>query len=155
MSRIEREHITMKPRWYFVVGSVSMVAGVAGLTIGAVFLINLMFFLLRQHGPNGQWRLEQMLGSFPLWIPLLAVGGIGLGVRMLKKFDFSYKKNFFFVVIGFVSAIVLAAYLIDVIGINDRWSRQGPMRRFYQQIGTQSGSFPKGQGQGQGRTGQK
>lgn len=139
----------MKPRWYFVLGSLLMMAGFVSLTIGAVFLTNITLFLLRQHGPMGQWRLQTMLDSFPLWVPLLAVAGITLGIVMLRKYDFSYKKNFWLIVAGFIVSIVLAGYILNYLGLNDTWFRQGPMRRFYRQIEGQNEITPHRPGRGQ------
>ena len=123
--------ISMKPRWYFFVGSIFMMLGVVGLSIGAVFLANLTFFLLRSHGPMGQWRLQSMLTSFPWWIPSLAVFGIILGILLFKKYDFSYKKNFSLIVIGFIVSILLSAAILDYSGLNDIWFKRGPMKQFY------------------------
>ena len=148
MAKVKSNEISMKPRWYFVLGSLFMVAGIVGISIGAVFLTNITLFLLRQHGPMGEWRLQSMIQSFPLWVPLLAVVGIFFGIVLLRKYDFSYKKNFLMVIIGFILSIVLTAFLMDFMGLNDIWARQGPMRRFYQSIDGKNITLPNGQGQG-------
>lgn len=132
MTQIATGNIQMKPRWFFVLGSVSMMLGLVSASIGAIFLMNLMFFSLRQHGPMGEWRLQLMMESFPWWVLILAIGGILSGIYLLKKYDFSYKKNFSLIAGVFIIAIILAAFLIDLTGINDLWFRQGPMRKFYQ-----------------------
>lgn len=132
MTKITIGAINMKPRWFFMLGSVSMVLGLVSASIGAIFLMNLIFFSLRQHGPMGEWRLQLMMKSFPWWILLLAIGGVVSGIYLLKKYDFSYKKNFSLIASVFVITIILAAFLIDLTGINDLWFKQGPMRRFYQ-----------------------
>jgi len=134
MTKVKSREITMRPRWHFVIGSVFMVFGLGAISIGVVFLTNVMLFLIRRHGPNGQWRLQQLLDSFPRWIPLLAIIGTVCGIRMLRAYDFSYKKNFVTISIGFIFVIVLTAFGIDYLGLNEYWSRRGPMRRFYQQI---------------------
>lgn len=146
MTKVKDNRINMKPRWYFILGSVLVFAGLIGSSIGAIFLTNISLFLLRSCGNNSQWKLQLMLESFPWWVPLLAATGTLFGIRMLKKFDFSYKKNFLVIVIGFVVAILLAALLIDRLGLNDTWSRQGPMRRFYKQIEGQNFDFQRGRG---------
>jgi len=148
MAKVKSNEISMKPRWYFVLGSFFMVIGIVGISIGAVFFTNITLFLLRQHGPMGQWRLQSMIQSFPLWVPLLAMVGIVSGIVLLKKYDFSYKKNFLMVIIGFIISIVLTAFLLDFMGLNDVWARQGPMRRFYQSIDGKTIMPLKGQGQG-------
>ncbi|OGG11736.1 hypothetical protein A2Z00_01390 [Candidatus Gottesmanbacteria bacterium RBG_13_45_10] len=134
MDKVKSNRISIKPRWYFVLGSAITMIGVIGLSVGAIFLTNLTFFLLRTHGPMGQLRLEMMLASFPWWAPILAIVGIVLGIWMLKQYDFSYKKNFVLIVLGFIVSIVLAAFIIDRLGVNEMWSKRGPMRRLYQQM---------------------
>lgn len=84
-----------------------------------------------------------MIDRFPLWIPLLAIISIILGIWMLKKYDFSYKKNFWLIIIGFIISIILTAFALDYLGFNDAWSRKGPMRRFYQQLERQTLIIPK------------
>lgn len=155
MAKVKSNEIAMKPKWYFVIGSIFMFAGVVASSIGAVFLTNLSLFLLRQHGPRGQYKVQQMIESFPWWIPMLAVGGIILGVWMLRRYDFSYRKNFLLIASGFVLAILSTAFLIDVLGISNYWFKQGPMRRLYRQIEMQTDdtskkSIPE-RGQGRGR----
>ncbi len=134
MEKIRSGKVSMKPRWYFIVGSICTVLGILGMSIGAIFLTNISMFLLRQHGPMREWKLQLMLSSFPLWIPILASVGMVIGVLLLKRYDFSYKKNFRNVILSFISLVILAAFLIDILGLNDTWFRQGPMRGFYQSI---------------------
>jgi len=149
MAKVRSNEIVMKPRWYFVLGSLSLIIGLVGFSIATTFLINLIFFLLRQHGPMGEWRLQLMLSSFPVWVPLVAITGLIIGVLLLKKYDFSYKKNFWFVAVGFIISIVIAAIALDYFGFNDLWTKT-PMRRFYQQSENQDSMYPRGQGQGNG-----
>ncbi len=155
MEKVKSNEISMKPKWYFVVGSILTVTGLVGFSIGAVFLTNLTLFLLRRHGPMGQWRLEQLLTSMPIWIPILAVVCIVIGIWLLRKYDFSYKENFKLIIFGFILSVVLAAFVIDQLGLNDTWSRQGPMRRFYPRADEQGPLFQQdsvgGRGPGQGR----
>ena len=148
MSRIKRDHIAMKPRWYFVLGTTALIIGLVGLSIILIFLVNLTFFSLRTHGPMGDIRYQQILASFPWWIPLIVVVGLGLGIFLLKKYDFSYKKNFSFVILGFIAVILFSGIVADALGINTFLSRQGQMRRIYQQVENQNVSPRNGSGQG-------
>ena len=151
MAKVKSGKIAMKPRWYFVLGSLLMSLGIIGFSIGAIFLTNLSFFLLRQHGPMGEYRLQLMLNSFSWWIPFLAILGITIGVWLLKKYDFSYKNNFGLIAFVFVFSIIAAAFIIDFSGFNNIWSHQGPMRGFYQRLENQDSSLPARRGNGQGR----
>ena len=146
MAKIKSGQIAMKPRWYFVLGAVLSIVGLVSFGIVATFLTNLTMFLLRQHGPNGPWRLQQILESFPLWIPFVAIVGIALGVWMLKQYDFSYRKNFWLIVLAFILSIVIVAYFLDFTGLDNIWMRQGPMMRLYQNGEVQG--YRSGMGQG-------
>jgi hypothetical protein len=132
MLKIKSGQVKMKPRWYFVLGSIAMVSGLAGLTIASVFLIGLISFSLRTHGPMGPIRFQIMLNNFPLWAVGLATIGICVGVWMLKKYDFSYKKNFPLIIIGFILSIIIAGYIIDFVGINESLRRRERLRMLYQ-----------------------
>ncbi len=149
MEKINSEKITMRPRWYFILGTVLSLVGLVGSGLVAVFLTNLTIFLLKQHGPNGAWRLQQILESFPLWIPLLAVVGIVGGVSILKKYDFSYQKNFKSIVLMFISAILLVSFFLSYTGLDNLWMRQGPLHRFYEQNQAPNSS-PTFRGNGRG-----
>lgn len=145
MAKIAKNQITMKPKWYFIAGSLLMIVGLVGLSVVTVFLTNLTLFLLRKHGP-GVGRLQMMLETFPWWVPLLTIIGMVSGIWLLKKYDFSYKKNFLLILLAFVVSIILSGWLIDSFGFNEIWSRRGPMKRFYQQFEKQKNIFPKRRG---------
>jgi hypothetical protein len=93
--------------------------------------------------------LQQIIDSFPVWVPILAITGIVLGIWMLKKYDFSYKKNFWMIVILLVISIILTAFLLDLTGLDNLWMKRGPMQRFYRNLGAQS--YPGGMYPGGGR----
>lgn len=131
MEKILSNKIKMKPKWYFVLGSLLSVAGLSGLFVVATFSINILLFLAHKRG-LGIRRLEYMLESFPMWLPILAVFAIAGGIYMLKKFEFSYKANFKLVSLGFVLSIFTAALLIHLSGLNEVWSKRGPMKNFYE-----------------------
>jgi len=132
MDKVRTNEIQMKPKWHFWLGSSLMITGLISVSILAVFMTNLTLFLLKEHGPMGQWRLQQIIDSFPLWVPFLAIVSIGLGLLMLKKYDFSYKKNIWLTVLGFVVAIILTALILDYSGMDNIWKRRGPTNRLYQ-----------------------
>lgn len=130
MEKIENNEIKMKPKWYFVVGSILLFLGVLFSTISAVFVINLMLFLLRTHyGPMYQYRLNLILLNFPWWLIVIGVISIFLGIKLLKQYDFSYKKNFLLLVFSYLLIIFLTAYLIDYFNLNKFFYEKGFMRK--------------------------
>jgi len=133
MSKIEKGQVAMRPRWVFVAGTIALIAGVVGIYLLSVFLVSLVSFSLRTHGPMGEVRYQLLLSSFPWWAIGLAVAGLTLGIILLKRFDFSYKKHFVLVIFGFIVAVLISGWLADNLGIEKIWSKQGGMRRLYQQ----------------------
>lgn len=123
----------MKPRWYFILGSLGVFVGLMGIAIVSTFLVSLIAFSLRAHGPMGDQRFQQLLQGFPWWALGVALGGIVSGVFLLKKFDFSYKKNFPIIILIFIGSILIAGFAIDYLGLDSLWSRGRVMRGLYQQ----------------------
>ena len=132
MARIEHEHIAMKPKWLFALGSLAMGIGVAGSAIVAVFLVSLISFSLRTHGPMGDIRFQQLISNFPWWAPIVSFAGILIGIWLLRKYDFSYKRGFVTIALIFIFGIIASGFLIDYLGLEALWSRRGPMQRFYE-----------------------
>ncbi len=132
MSKIKKGQVKMKPKWIFVMGTVALVLGVIGAYTLSVFLVSLISFSLRSHGPMGVYRFQELLASFPVWAVGLAVVGLVLGVVLLKKFEFSYKKNFWFIVFTFIVAVLISGWLLNYLGIDGLWTKQGQMKKMYQ-----------------------
>ncbi|MCX6793390.1 MAG: hypothetical protein NTY12_05235 [Candidatus Falkowbacteria bacterium] len=140
---IKSGEIKMKPRWYFLLGSLAMVIGLIALVILLIFLVSLIAFSLRTHGPMGELRYQELVSSFPGWAPILALAGLYFGAKVFKKFDFSYKKNFLSVVIAVVAIIIISGWLINYLGLDNIWLKRGPLKGMYQQY---DGGMMRGSG---------
>lgn len=132
MKKIKSGQIAMKPKWYFLLGSFSLFVFLFGLSILSVFLISLITFSLKTHGPMGSVRYQQIITNFPWWAVIIAITGLGGAIVLLKKFDFSYKKNFALIILIFIAAVIIAGISIDLLNLDSLWMKRGPMRRFYQ-----------------------
>lgn len=155
MDQVTGGQISMRPKWYFVLGSIASFLGMVGISVGIIFLLHISIFLVRSHGPMSAFRLETMVRNFPVWIPLAALGLTIAGIFLLKRYDFSYRTNFWAVVSGFLASLLIASILIDITGIGDAWVRRGPMRRYFQEKQEQlyrqdSFDVPRGNGKGEG-----
>jgi hypothetical protein len=132
MSAIKKEQVTMKPKWHFVLGSVLMTGGLTGLAILSIFFISVISFSFRTHGGMGSMmRYERFLTSFPWGAVVVATIGVGLGSWLLKKYDFSYKRNFPLLIISALVAILFAGWLVNYTGLDALWMKKGPMKDFY------------------------
>ena len=118
MRHIAQKKVMIKPRWFFLLGSLLLSGGFLGISILALFLFNLSFFLLLSHGPRAEWRVQLMLEAFPWYIPVLGFFALIGGIWFLKKYDFSYKHNFKFISLGFIFTIIVFAILIYKTIIN-------------------------------------
>ena len=130
MEKIKNDEIKMKPKYYFFIGSLFSFIGLVASIVTSIFLISVLSFSLRSHGPMGEVRLSLMLESFPIWIPIIAMLGIIFGIYMLRQYEFSYKSNFWKIIIGFILAIIVSGILIDIAGFNNLWMKKGPMRKY-------------------------
>ena len=165
MKKIHENKISMKPKSYFILGSLFTFVGLIASVISSVFLISIISFLLKAHGPMAGYRLSLMISSFPWWIPVLAIVGLIFGIWNLLKYDFSYKTNIWIIIIGFIAAVIIAGWAIDRVGLDNIWLNQGPMRGVMRQYlqDNNSGQSPtnkpyyqlqrgSGQGNGYGKT---
>lgn len=127
MDKINKDEIAMKPKAYFVIGSIITLVGLIASVISSVFLVSIISFLLRSHGPMGEYRLSLMIQSFPWWMPLIAIISLVLGAILIRKYDLSYKFNLGLLILGFILAVLIAGILIDITGLNNVWLKRGPM----------------------------
>jgi len=128
MDQIHQDKIKMRPKMYFFLGSALTFVGLVSSMVVSVFLVGLIRFSLRSHGPRGAYRLDQLLASFPWWAVILAIVGLGVGIWLVRRYDFSYKVDFEIVIIGFVLAAIVGGWVVDSIGLNDALIRRGPMQ---------------------------
>ena len=133
MSLIKKGQVKIKPKWYFILGSFAITGGLLGLIILSIFLVSLIIFSLRTHGPMGAMRYEQLFSNFPWWALIIAVVGISLSTWLFKKQDFSYKKNFTLIIFSLIAAIMLTGWLVDYLELDNLWMKRGPMQGLYQQ----------------------
>lgn len=139
MQQINEGKIKMKPRIYFVAGSILTFIGLVFSITTSIFLVNLIKFYFRTHGKIGEFRFEQMLTNFPWWTALFAIIALVLGVWLIKQYEFSYKKEPFLIIIGFVLAIIFIGIFVDIVGFNDSMLRKnGKMKNMM------NGYYPKG-----------
>jgi hypothetical protein len=145
MEKIHSKNIRMQPKIYYIFGSALVFISLVFSILSSIFLISLTRFALKTHGPMGQFRLEQLLSSFPWWAPIFAIIGLIIGIKIMRKYDFSYKLNFPLLVIGFILAVVISGWTIDYLTLDTIWFKQGPMRGVMQQY-KQSNELQSGRG---------
>lgn len=131
MAQIKDGHTKMKPKWYFALGSLSMIIGLVSLFILSTFFVSLVTFSIRSHGPMADIRLQNLLALFPWWALITAVIGLGLACLMLKTYDLSYKKNFIMITAGFILGAIVIGWLVDYSGLDNAWIERAPAAKIY------------------------
>ena len=136
MGKIHDEHVKMKPHWYFILGSVILFMSIFLLFFITILFLTISWYRLRVGGPFGYLAFgsvgwKAFIQTFPLLPFILALFGFFVGVRLLTKYDFCYRQNFAFIMAGTVISLAMAAFLVDLVGINEHLSQKGQLRPLY------------------------
>jgi hypothetical protein len=127
MNRIHTDKIKMRPRIFFIAGSSLGFLGLVLAIVSSAFLISIIKLSLREGGRLANYKLEVLQSMFHWWIPFGALLSIALGVWLLHQYEFSYKKNFLLVSLGFILAVFIAGIILDVTKFNETILKRGPM----------------------------
>lgn len=127
MNQIRRGKLKMRPKIYFIIGSILTFAGLAASIATSVFAVGLIRFLVRS---NGIWshKLDRIVSIFPWWVPTLAVVGLALGIILMRKYDFSYKIDLKRAIVLIILVVIISGWLVDALGFNDLLVRKGLIR---------------------------
>ena len=128
MGKIHHGEVKMRPKMYFVIGSIFTFLGLVLSILTTIFLIGLIRFSFFSHGRMGEYKVDELLSHFSWFGPSSAILGLVIGLWLLHRYDFSYKINFKIVIIIFVTAIITAGIILDMTGLNDVLFRRGMMK---------------------------
>ena len=129
MSKIKQGQLKMRPKIYFVIGSVMTFLGLVASIVVSVFTIGLISFLLRSNGRMfGRNKMEYLSSIFPWWLIVVAVLGLITGIILIRKYDFSYKIDLKKAAVLAILAVIISGWLVDILGFNDFLIRKGLMR---------------------------
>lgn len=131
---IKQRHVHMRPRAYFVIGSVLLGAGLVASLLVAVFFVSVIIFRLRTNAPfmylQNHGGLSPFLGNIP-WVPfIIALVGISGGILIMKKFDFSYRHAFLGIAGGVILSIGVVGLIVDTVGLPEQAEKIRPLQPF-------------------------
>lgn len=136
MGQIHQGKIKMKPRLYFIIGSVLSFVGVVLSILTTIFVISFIRFSFLAQGPMGEYKAEELVSHFSWFGPIFAILGLVIGIWLLRQYDFSYKINFRIMVVVVILAVTVAGIVLDMTGLNNIIFQHGPVQegvRQYQQ----------------------
>jgi hypothetical protein len=126
----------IKPKWHFTAGAVLMGLGLSLTFVIAIFFLNVFLFRMRFFGPLGflmfgKFGFKSLLLTTP-WQAItvtflaltLAIGGIILGLKMLKKSNLTYKLNYLGLVLGAFVFIFITSFALDQTGFNEKFGQK-------------------------------
>ncbi len=128
MHRIHTERIKMRPRLYFVLGSLITFIGLVMSILASTFALSFIKLSLRGGGRMAEYKMDVLLSHFSWWGPIIALSSLTFGIWLLRQYEFSYKKNFFVVVGGFIFAIAIASSVLDMTGLSEVMFQRGPLK---------------------------
>lgn len=131
MDQIKQGKIKIRPKGYYVIGSILTFIGTIFSIVSSSFLFGLLRFSMRAHyGRGAQYKIDSAISNFPWWIVILAILSLSLGIWLIKKYNFSYKIKPVFLIVSFVFAILISGIAIDLTGFNESLYRRPQMKNF-------------------------
>lgn len=123
MNEIDDGEISMKPPIYFTLVSVLMGLGISLSFFSLVMVVNFIFHWFTAKNPFdylmfGKMGINGFFLSFPWVFFLFGAVAIVFSVYLLKKYDFSYKKNIRAIIIGALVFVLTTGLLFDRLGFN-------------------------------------
>ena len=119
MGQIHQGKIKMKPRLYFIIGSILSFVGVVLSILTTIFVISFIRFSFLAQGPMGEYKAEELVSHFSWFGPIFAILGLVIGIWLLRQYDFSYKINFRIMVVIVILAVTVAGIVLDMTGVNN------------------------------------
>ena len=128
MKKIKKGQLKMKPKIYFVFGSILFGAGVVGLLLLSAILMSRVFFDLRLAGAfrylgMGGGGMIHFFRRLPIKMLLLAGAGLGGGSFLIRKHGRGYKMSLIWLLVGVITTVMGLGWLMDRIGLNERCQR--------------------------------
>lgn len=127
MNQIRQDKLKMRPKIYFIAGSIFTFVGMVASIATSIFAIGLIKFFLRSNGAIFSHKLDRLISTFPWWILALAILGLVAGIILIRKYDFSYKINIKMAIALIVLTVLASGWLVDIMGFNDLLFRKGLM----------------------------
>jgi len=128
IKEINTKKIKIKPRWIFVFGTTLAVLGVVVSMASSAVGLYLLQFALLHPGRGADRKLDYVLSTLPWYVLPLSLVSMAVGWHLLKKFDFSYRKNRLVVTALFILGIALGVAMIPLTNLDDLLYARGYYR---------------------------
>lgn len=142
---IETGAVKMRPKWHFAIRGALLVIGAILLALTLLFLVSLIFFVLRQSGAwyapiFGLRGTYSLLLSLPWFLICAALVFIVILEILVQKYSFAYRKPLLYSAIAVIATAVVGGLVIAGTSFHGRLFEQarqdhlpvaGPLYRGY------------------------
>lgn len=146
LAEIEAGHVTMRPRWQFLLRAGLLVIGVVLVALTILFLGSFIIFILRQNGawfaiPFGGPGIKDLLLALPVVFIVVAIVFLVLLQLLVSRYSFSYARPVLYSVVGIAGFVALGSFIITQTGFHEGLFEQARDRHlpiiggFYRQFG--------------------
>ena len=134
MAKIKKGQTKMKPKIFFILGSIALVLGIIGTLVVLSFGVSIISLSIRSNSYMfPKLKMLMILRQIPWWAPSASIIGTITSFLLLKNYDFSYKKNFGLIVVLVILSAIFVGWILNYSNLDRLLFNKGPMRRFYQQ----------------------
>lgn len=123
MKELQKRDIKMHSKSYFWILSAVAAIGVGATTIAAVYFVHIVTFVLRsrpivEYLGFGGAGLGHFIRLFPWGWLVLGIASIVLLLVLLRRYEFSWRRNFYAIVVGLGTGLIIVGSLTALAGIN-------------------------------------
>lgn len=126
--KINNNEISMKPHYYFVLGSIAIFLGMLGSISLSTFFTTALFFRARVYQGFG---CDLAYNSTPWVLILLTLGFFTLAIYLFEKYDISYKVSVLLITILIALTVIFSGYTIDKRDMHKGLRRMPMMNRIF------------------------
>ena len=153
MQQIRSGHVAMRPRSYFIAGSIITFAGLVLTFLSSALLFSILYLSVRDGGRMHQYKLETLHELFHWWLPIVALAIFLLGIGLLNRYEFSYRINYIWVIVMSLVAVTVASALFVSSGAYETLLQRGPMHELVKPWQGQGGGHGQQRGMQNGYQG--
>lgn len=138
MGVIKQKKIRMRPRYFFVIGSVLITLSTAMMAILGIFGLNLIIFSIRRGGNIKSVCIEDAISNYPWWAIFVIIFGFIGSWWFYKKSGKGYKHNPSSIAVVLISTIIIGGGLLSFTNFDSVFEQRGPVRHIYKMYNGQS-----------------
>ncbi len=136
MSQIDTQHIQMRPKWYFILGSLLISLSLACIVICGLFIFSDVFFHIRSHGPFGYLQfgsngIQPFLQTFPVVPLFIGIFLIVFGSILLIRFTKAYHYSMRLIISILVIIFIIVGFTADYFGLNEFIAQNNSINQIY------------------------